>query len=109
MIRVSQRDQEASHETHSPDLDLPDDLNGAKFDVIVVDAPQGFAPEKPGRMKSIYMSQGLSHEDSHVFVDDIERRVERIYSEVYLRPKFGDPVIMSGREGFAHFRLRKKK
>ena len=84
-------------------LELPDDLEIKKFDVIVVDAPHGFAPDNPGRMKSIYMSNVLSHEGSHVFVDDMGRRVESIYSRRYLTPKFGEPVLIKGRGVFAHY------
>lgn len=84
-------------------LELPDDLENARFDVIVVDAPHGFAPNSPGRMKPIYMSSVLSHEGSHVFVDDMGRAVERAYSERYLEPKFGKPTLLEGRGGFAHY------
>jgi hypothetical protein len=87
-------------------LDLPGDLAAQRFDVIVVDAPKGFADDRPGRMQSIYMSSVLSHARSHVFVDDIGRRVERLYADRYLKPRFGEPVILEGRQGFAHFHRR---
>ncbi len=87
-------------------LELPEDIQAMRFDVIVVDAPQGFSDDKPGRMKPIYMSSLLSHEGSHVFVDDFNRKIERSYSTRYLAPKFGHPVVIGGRGGLAHYFLR---
>ena len=90
-------------------LELPDDVGGMQFDVIVVDAPHGFSGDKPGRMKPIYMSSVLSHEGSHVFVDDWGRKVERTYSIRYLSPKFGDPVLIEGRGRIAHYSKREAR
>lgn len=84
-------------------LELPPDIAKMTFDVIVVDAPDGSHPGAAGRMKSIYMSSILSHEHSHVFVDDYQRKVERKYSDRFLNTKFGPPVVYMERMWLAHF------
>ena len=84
-------------------LELPDDIKNKKFDVIVVDAPEGYLPEKAGRMKSIYMSSLLSTKGSVVFVDDFKRPVENAYAKKYLTPIYGPPKLFAGRGGFAQY------
>lgn len=79
---------------HAPDqltLDLPAEVAAQNFDVIVVDAPAGYANhfeltgrEAPGRMKSIYMASKLVNKGGFVFVHDCDREVERRYATEYL-------------------------
>lgn len=75
------------HFLHSPellDMELPDDVLKNTWDVILVDAPAGYADSSPGRMKSIYLASKLSCDGSDIFVDDCDREIENIYSTHYL-------------------------
>ena len=50
------------------------------WDVIFVDAPLGCCNSGPGRYQSIYTSKLLAGRDTHIFVDDYERKVEKTFS-----------------------------
>jgi uncharacterized protein (TIGR01627 family) len=67
-------------------LELPKEIKENKWDIIFVDAPEGWSDEKPGRMKSIFTAAKLAHssKDCHVFVHDCDRQVEAIYSKKFL-------------------------
>jgi glucuronoxylan 4-O-methyltransferase len=67
-------------------MDLPEELSGTDWNVILVDGPQGntFSQEIPGRMSSIYEASRLAAKNSWVFVHDAERVVEDTYSLHYL-------------------------
>ena len=79
---------------HNPDLlglDLPEQISGQHFDVILVDGPAGHerhaelaGGEAPGRMKSIYMASTLVAADGFVFVHDCDRVIEQRYTTEYL-------------------------
>ncbi|MBX9961696.1 MAG: hypothetical protein K2Y35_01485 [Burkholderiales bacterium] len=72
-------------DTEIPDLDLPSDVRAQKWDGVIVDAPAGWAPGQPGRMKSIREAARLGRTGGHVFVHDCDREVERAYCDRYLR------------------------
>ena len=72
-------------------LDLPEQVAGQHFDVIVVDGPAGHerhveltGRDAPGRMKSIYMASTLVASDGFVFVHDCDREIEQRYATEYL-------------------------
>lgn len=56
---------------------LPLEIERAKYDVIIVDGPRGGRPNHPGRVSSILHSCQLIAEGGVVFVDDINRTLER--------------------------------
>ncbi len=89
-------------------LKMPKKILNTKFDVIVVDAPNGYNNDAPGRMKSIFMSSKLIHKNSHVFVDDYKRKVESTFANTFLKPIFGEPTVYTERLHFAHFGKRNK-
>ncbi len=70
-------------------LELPKEITENKWDIIFVDAPEGWSDEKPGRMKSIFTAAKLAHSsrDCAVFVHDCDRQVEAIYSKKFLHPE----------------------
>jgi len=73
---------------HWAELDLrsklPADVVSEDWDVIIVDAPMGYAPSNVGRFSSIYTSKLLVKKPTDIFVDDCERRVENLMgSAVY--------------------------
>eukprot|EP00912_Choanoflagellata_sp_UC4_P001762 UC4_evm8s1127 len=59
---------------------LPDIITSTHWDVIFVDAPLGCCNSGPGRYQSIYTSKLLAGRDTHIFVDDYERKVEKTFS-----------------------------
>jgi uncharacterized protein (TIGR01627 family) len=61
---------------------LPEEFLSIKWDVIVVDAPQGSWNTGPGRYQSIYTSYALAqkHSSKYIFIDDYERKVEKKFS-----------------------------
>lgn len=82
---------------------FPKVVRETRWDVILVDAPLGFANAGPGRYQSLYMTKLLAKKSEsmprkdresvaeggyalkstaiHVFVDDFERKVEREFSQ----------------------------
>ena len=66
------------------ELSLPGELRHRLWDVILVDAPNGWRDDQPGRMKSIYMASKLISPGGDIFVHDCNRTVERIYSSTFI-------------------------
>ena len=77
---------------------LPNSAISTPFDVILIDGPRGNGPDQPGRMTSISAASKLIRDDGYgvVFVDDIDRMVERVYSRYLLRPEFGEERDIGG-------------
>ncbi len=67
-------------------LNLPDEVSGRDWDLILVDAPPGCKPGTPGRMQSIYAASKLIRPGGLIFVHDMDREVEQIYSRNFLGP-----------------------
>ena len=57
-------------------MDLPDFVRKDVYDVILVDSPEGYRDDKPGRMQSIFTAWELATENTMVFVHDCNRTVE---------------------------------
>jgi len=100
---------------------FPDSLRGVFWDVVIVDAPLGCCNAGPGRYQSIYMTQQLvTHQmkdavgrQTHVFVDDYERSVERDFSYHVFGKEPYEVLKRNAREGVtaneqAHFIFREK-
>ncbi len=66
------------------ELKLPAAIRETAWDVVLVDGPAGYAPQKPGRMKSIFEASRLAKPGGSVFIHDSEREVEKEYGEKYL-------------------------
>src|SRR3989338_453664 len=65
-------------------MNLPDEIEREKWDVILVDGPNGHDDSSPGRMKSIFLAWKLSS-DTDIFVDDCDRMIEQIYCDRFLK------------------------
>lgn len=95
------------------DLDLrqqlPVSLTTMEWHVIIIDAPIGYDDRGPGRYQSIVTSSLLAQPGSHIFVDDYDRKIERLFS---IRI-FGKPVEVITRQNFpneqAHFIVQNGK
>lgn len=64
-------------------------ING-EYDVIIVDAPMGYATDNPGRMSSIYTASKLIKPNGTIFVHDCERPAEDIWSKKIFGNNFSD-------------------
>lgn len=69
--------------------DLPDEVYGREWDLIMIDAPRGYSGNLPGRMGAIYTAAVMARNRkgegvTHVFLHDVDRRVEKMYAEEFL-------------------------
>lgn len=67
------------------EMDLPADVTGRKWDIILVDGPAGHKDDCPGRMKSIYAASRLVTPGGMIFLHDAERPAEAAYADRYLK------------------------
>ncbi|KAK1271070.1 Glucuronoxylan 4-O-methyltransferase 1 [Acorus gramineus] len=72
--------------------DLPREVYEREWDLIMIDAPKGYYDEAPGRMGAIYsaavMARGRrSDGPTHVFLHDVNRRVEKAFAMEFLCKK----------------------
>ncbi|KAD3641870.1 hypothetical protein R6Q59_000037 [Mikania micrantha] len=72
---------------------LPDVVYDKEWDMIMIDAPRGYFAEAPGRMGAIYSAAVMARNRkksgvTHVFLHDVDRRVEKSYAEEFLCRKY---------------------
>lgn len=72
---------------------LPDEVYEREWDLIMIDAPRGYFPEAPGRMAAIFSAAVMARRRqgsgvTHVFLHDVNRRVEKVYAEEFLCRKY---------------------
>ncbi|KAA8533316.1 hypothetical protein F0562_033151 [Nyssa sinensis] len=68
---------------------LPDEVYDKEWDLIMIDAPRGYFAEAPGRMGAIYSAAVMARNRkksgvTHVFLHDVDRKVEKTYAEEFL-------------------------
>ncbi|GJU57596.1 probable methyltransferase [Tanacetum coccineum] len=68
---------------------LPEEVYANEWDVIMIDAPRGYYKEAPGRMGVIYSAAVMARNRkkpgvTHVFLHDVDRKVEKTYAEEFL-------------------------
>lgn len=72
---------------------LPDEFYDTEWDLIMIDAPRGYYAEAPGRMGAIFSAAVMARNRkgsgvTHVFLHDVDRKVEKVYAEEFLCKKF---------------------
>ncbi|KAK1415853.1 hypothetical protein QVD17_31641 [Tagetes erecta] len=72
---------------------LPDEVYDTEWDMIMIDAPRGYFAEAPGRMAAIYSATVMARNRkkpgvTHVFLHDVNRKVEREYANEFLCQKY---------------------
>ncbi|KAK1408715.1 hypothetical protein QVD17_40716 [Tagetes erecta] len=68
---------------------LPNAVYDKEWDMIMIDAPRGWFAEAPGRMGAIYSAMVMARNRkkpgvTHVFLHDVDRKVEKAYAEEFL-------------------------
>jgi len=61
-------------------MDLPAEVTSTVWDCIFVDSPVGTTDKKPGRMQSIFTASSFALDHTDVFVHDVDRTVEDVYT-----------------------------
>ncbi|KAE9454243.1 hypothetical protein C3L33_13855, partial [Rhododendron williamsianum] len=72
---------------------LPNEVYDKEWDMIMIDAPRGWFAEAPGRMAAIYSAAVMARNRkgsgvTHVFLHDVDRRVEKAYAKEFLCRKY---------------------
>ncbi|KAG7655693.1 IRX15/IRX15L/IGXM [Arabidopsis suecica] len=72
---------------------LPDEFYDTEWDLLMVDAPKGYFAEAPGRMAAIFSAAVMARNRkkpgvTHVFLHDVNRRVEKTFAEEFLCRKY---------------------
>ncbi|EXB77973.1 hypothetical protein L484_000866 [Morus notabilis] len=72
---------------------LPEEVYEREWDLIMIDAPRGYFPEAPGRMAAIFSAAVMARNrrglgPTHVFLHDVDRRVEKTFAEEFLCRKY---------------------
>ncbi|KAJ7956041.1 Glucuronoxylan 4-O-methyltransferase 1 [Quillaja saponaria] len=83
---------------------LPEEVYAIKWDVIVVDGPNGDSPESPGRMAAIYSASLIARAGNitDVLVHDADRTIEKWFSWEFLC----DENLLSSKGRLWHFRIK---
>lgn len=83
---------------------MPQHLEDAEWDVIVVDGPSGYSSTDPGRALAISWAARLARRWTHVFVDDYERPLEARFTDLLLRRRRGTASCVIPASDHAQYR-----
>jgi hypothetical protein len=74
--------------------DPPDFLEEEMWDVILIDGPRGYKPHHPGRAIPICWSAMIRSKQTDIFIDDANRDLERIFSDILLKPGASNTIVV---------------
>ncbi|KAF5769990.1 putative glucuronoxylan 4-O-methyltransferase [Helianthus annuus] len=85
---------------------LPEEVYKREWDAIIIDGPKGYYGEAPGRMMAIFSAAVMARRrerggDTHVFVHDVNRKVEKEYAEEFLCKNY----LVTAENRLWHFRI----
>lgn len=88
---------------------VPKEVYEVKWDLVIVDGPDGDKPESPGRMAAIYIAGVLARRSknkngTHVLVHDVDRMIEKWFSWEFLC----DTNLVSSKGKFWDFNILAK-
>lgn len=88
---------------------VPKEVYEVKWDLVIVDGPDGDKPEAPGRMAAIYIAGVLARRSknkngTHVLVHDVDRMIEKWFSWEFLC----DTNLVSSKGKFWDFNILAK-
>jgi hypothetical protein len=66
-------------------IPVPGPIADGLWDVILIDGPTGHKLTDPGRLLPIHWTSRLMRRDTHVFLDDYHRALERQFGDLMLR------------------------
>ncbi|GAB4860434.1 hypothetical protein Ancab_035593 [Ancistrocladus abbreviatus] len=83
--------------------ELPKEVYGNKWDVVLVDGPSSDAPDAPGRMAAIYTASLIARAGNitNVVVHDVDRTIEKWFSWEFLC----EENLVSSKGKFWNFRI----
>lgn len=89
--------------------EVPKEVYEMKWDLVIVDGPDGDKPESPGRMAAIYIAGVLARRSkkkngTHVLVHDVDRMIEKWFSWEFLC----DTNLVSSKGKFWDFNILAK-
>jgi hypothetical protein len=64
---------------------IPGPIAVGRWDVVLIDGPTGHRLTDPGRLLPIHWTSRLMRRDTHVFLDDYHRALERQFGDLMLR------------------------
>ena len=77
---------------------IPEEIkNVGPFDIIIVDGPEGFRPEKPGRLIPYYWASQLSKKGTIIYGDDSSRKLENYCINKFFKDK--EKILFKERHG----------
>ena len=80
-------------------------IGSTRWDIILIDGPAGYEPDKPGRSLPIYWAHKYSDPHTHIFVDDYERPLEREYCDFFLGKARASTILPSHGKGEMFWRI----
>ena len=77
---------------------IPEELlNNGPFDIIIIDGPEGYDVNKPGRLLPCYWSSFLSKPGTIIYVDDANRKLENYCINKFFSDK--EKIMFKNRDG----------
>ena len=67
--------------------EMPSFMTEEQWDIIIVDAPDGYRQKSPGRSLPIYWTSIVAAQSTQIFIDDYQRPLEEAYAKHFVEPR----------------------